>query len=110
MEHSPRHTVIFTTLMCVFFSLLVSAVAVALKDRQVENQRLDNIKNVLTVAGLLEPGQKMSREELNQTFEERIRAQVVDMQTGGFVEGVDALAYDPRKAAKDDDGSQGSLL
>ena len=106
MEHSARHTVIFTTLLCVFFSVIVSAVAVALKDRQVENQRLDRIKNVLSVAGLLKPGQKMSREEINRVFEDRLEARVVDLQTGSFVEGVDPLAYDPRKAAKDPDLSR----
>ena len=27
MEHSARHTVVFTALLCVFFSVIVSAVA-----------------------------------------------------------------------------------
>jgi Na+-transporting NADH:ubiquinone oxidoreductase subunit C len=98
--------VIFTVVLCVFFSVIVSAVAVALKDRQVENARLDKIKNVLSVAGLMEPGQKMSREEINQVFEERIEARVVNLASGQQVEGVDPLGYDPRKAAKDPSTSQ----
>ena len=51
MEHSPARTVIFTTVLCVVFSVIVSAVAVNLEDRQKENKRLDRIKNVLLVSG-----------------------------------------------------------
>jgi len=106
VEHSARHTVIFTVILCVFFSVIVSAVAVALKDRQVENARLDKIKNVLSVAGLMKPGQEMSREEITRVFEERIEPRVVNMETGQFVDGVDPLAYDARRAAKDPSQSQ----
>jgi Na+-transporting NADH:ubiquinone oxidoreductase subunit C len=98
--------VIFTVILCVFFSVIVSAVAVALKGRQDENRRLDKIKNVLSVAGLMEPGQKMSREEINRVFEERIEPRVVNLASGKRVDGVDALAYDPRKAAKDTSTSE----
>jgi Na+-transporting NADH:ubiquinone oxidoreductase subunit C len=106
VEHSARHTVIFTVVLCVFFSVIVSAVAVALKDRQVENARLDKIKNVLSVAGLMEPGQKMPNEEISRIFDERIEARVVNLASGQRVEGVDPLAYNPRKAARDPSTSQ----
>ena len=60
---------IFTTVLCVVFSMLVSVVAVALHDRQVENRRLDRIKKVLGVAGLAEPGESLTPDELNRRFE-----------------------------------------
>ncbi len=101
MEHSARHTVIFTILLCVVFSVLVSAVAVSLHDRQVENQRLDRIKNVLAVAGLVEPGQKLSREEMNRLFEEHLEAHLIDLATGQMLEDGDPLSFDQRKEAKD---------
>jgi Na+-transporting NADH:ubiquinone oxidoreductase subunit C len=106
VEHSVRHTVIFTTLLCVVFSVLVSGVSVALKDRQEENKRLDKIKNVLSVAGLIEPGEKVSREELTDRFSENLEPRLVDLRTGEYVEGVDALAYDQRKAAQDPETSR----
>ncbi len=101
MEHSTRQTVIFTTVLCVVFSVLVSAVSVALRDRQVENRRLDKIKNVLTVAGLMQPGQRISREEINRLFEENLVPKIVDLETGDYVESDEPLAYDQQKAAKD---------
>ncbi len=105
MEHSVRHTVIFTALLCVAFSVLVSAVAVGLRDRQVENQRLDRIQNVLTAAGLKEADESLSREELTQRFETGLEARLVDLSTGEYVDG-DAVNFDQRKASKDPAQSQ----
>ena len=106
MEHSARHTVIFTVLLCVVFSVLVSAVAVALHDRQVENQRLDRIRNVLGVAGLKELGESLSREDLTSRFESGLEARVVDLATGEYVEGVDALSFDQKRASRDQETSR----
>jgi Na+-transporting NADH:ubiquinone oxidoreductase subunit C len=93
--------VIFTTLLCVVFSLMVSVVAVVLEERQEENRRLNRIKNVLGVAGLLEPGERISREEMSRRFEERLAPRIVDLQEGRILEGVDAMAFDQRAAASD---------
>jgi Na+-transporting NADH:ubiquinone oxidoreductase subunit C len=98
--------VIFTAVLCIVFSVLVSAVAVALHDRQVENRRLDRIQNVLGVAGLKEQGERLSREELTARFESGLEARVVELATGEYVDGVDALSYDQRRAAKDPDTSR----
>jgi Na+-transporting NADH:ubiquinone oxidoreductase subunit C len=98
--------VIFTTVLCIVFSVLVSAVAVALHDRQVENQRLDRIQNVLGVAGLKEPGESLSRAELTARFEGGLEGRVVELATGDYVEGVDALSFDQRKASKDPERSR----
>ncbi len=101
MEHSVRHTILFTAALCVVFSMLVSAVAVGLHDRQLENKRLDRIRNVLGVAGLSEPGENLSREELLARFESGLEAQLVELRSGGIVEGADALGFDQRKAVRD---------
>ncbi len=105
MEHSTRHTVIFTTLLCVVFSLAVSAVSVALRERQEENKTLDRIKNVLVVAGKLEPGESLGREEMRSRFESALEPRLVDLQTGLYVDG-DPMAFDQRKAAKNPDTSR----
>jgi len=101
VEHSARHTVLFTAGLCVFFSVIVSAVSVGLKDRQVENQRIDKIKNVLRVAGLLEPGEKLTNEEINRRFATSLEPRLVNLASGAEVEGGDALAFNQRKAARD---------
>jgi Na+-transporting NADH:ubiquinone oxidoreductase subunit C len=98
--------VLFVTVLCIVFSVLVSSVAVSLRDRQVENQRLDRIKNVLTVAGLLDPGERISREELASRFEENLEARVVNLGSGSYVEGVDPFAFDQQRAAKNPDTSE----
>ena len=83
MEHSTRHTVIFTVVLCVVFSVLVSSVAVGLRDRQIENQKLDRIKNVLGVAGLAEPGESLSNDELNRAIRRRSRDALSSISRAG---------------------------
>lgn len=101
MEHSVRHTIAFTTLLCIAFSVLVSAVAVSLRDRQLENQRIDRIRNVLGVAGLMQRGESLSREVLLERFEQGLEARIVEIESGRYQEGMNALDFDQRRAAKD---------
>jgi Na+-transporting NADH:ubiquinone oxidoreductase subunit C len=107
--HSTRHTIVFTVLLCLVFSLAVSAVSVALRERQEENRRLDRIRNVLRVAGLLERGERVSRQELVRRFEANLEPRLVDLRTGRTVEDVgpqEALAFDQRRAARDPERSR----
>ena len=106
MEHSFRHTVIFTTLLCVVCSVLVSAVAVSLRERQQYNQLLDRKKNVLAVAGLMEPGERLASEEIDRRFEANLEARVVDLESGDLLEDVDPETFDQRKAAKNPETSR----
>jgi Na+-transporting NADH:ubiquinone oxidoreductase subunit C len=82
-------------------SVLVATAAVSLQSRQAENKLLDQRKKVLTVAGLLEEGESVSREEINRRFTENLEAHLVDLETGEYVDGADPDAYDQRKAAQD---------
>jgi Na+-transporting NADH:ubiquinone oxidoreductase subunit C len=99
--HSIRHTLVFVLLLCLAFSAAVSAVSVSLRDRQEENRRLDRIRNVLSVAGLLERGERPSREELAQRFEANLEPRLVELATGQYVDGADAMAFEQRRAAAD---------
>jgi Na+-transporting NADH:ubiquinone oxidoreductase subunit C len=99
--HSTRHTVLFTLLLCMVFSLAVSAVSVALRERQQENRRLDRIRNVLLVVGLLERGERPSREELARRFEANLEPRLVDLRSGQYAEAADPMAFDQRRAAAD---------
>jgi Na+-transporting NADH:ubiquinone oxidoreductase subunit C len=101
VEHSSRHTVIFTTILCVVFSLIVSSVSVAHTDRQVDNTRLDKMKNVLAVAGLIQSGETPSREELSRRFETKLEPHLIEIETGSYVDVDDPMAYDQRKASTD---------
>ena len=103
---SWQGTFVVATALCIVCSLLVSTAAVSLKSTQDRNKEIDKKKNVLLSAGLCEPGATSA--EVDQIFAERIREELIDLDTGEVVTeerlaelGVDAKTYDARKAAKD---------
>jgi len=100
---STRYTVIFATIVCVVCALFVSVAAVSLQPRQAANARLYMEKNILVAAGLVEAGQDVSVKQLDEFFATRIKARLVDFETGELVpEGqMDARQYDQRRARSD---------
>ncbi len=68
--------------VCLISSFVVSAFAVKLKPRQKENQRLEKIKNILSVAGL-----KDENADIDTIFQEQISKQWIDLKTGAVVDG-----------------------
>lgn len=100
---STRYTVMFATVVCVVCALLVSVAAVSLQPRQAANARLYMEKNVLVAAGIVQPGQDLSVADLDRHFAERIRARLVDLDSGDLLpeDKMDARRYDQRKARND---------
>lgn len=93
---SIKKTIIVTVLLCIVCSVIVSAAAVLLRPAQVANKSLDFKRNILSVAGLLEPGKS-----IDTIFNERVVTRVVDLKTGKFTDAVDPVSYDQRRASKD---------
>lgn len=93
---SLEKTVAVALSLCFVCAILVSIAAVGLKPLQVENKALDVKVNILDVAGLLQDDTN-----INQAFDEKIEARLVDLESGNYVDDMDAIAYDQRKAAKD---------
>jgi Na+-transporting NADH:ubiquinone oxidoreductase subunit C len=93
---SLEKTIAVAVWLCLVCAVLVSFAAVALKPLQVNNKELDMKRNILDVAGLLDEGT-----DINTAFAEQIEAKIVDLETGDYVENIDANEYDQRKAAKD---------
>lgn len=93
---SIKKTIIVTVLLCIVCSVIVSAAAVLLRPAQVANKSLDFKRNILSVAGLLEPGKSV-----DAIFNERVVTRVVDLKTGKFTDAVDPVSYDQRRASKD---------
>jgi Na+-transporting NADH:ubiquinone oxidoreductase subunit C len=91
-----KKTVIVTLLLCFVCSVVVSTAAVVLKPMQVANKELDFKRNILSAAGMLEPGANVE-----QIFSERIVTRVVELDTGKFTDAVDSTTYDQRRAARD---------
>jgi len=82
-------------LLCVVCSILVSAAAVLLSDRQERNKVEEKKRNILIAAGLFQP--ELSVEEQFGRIEPRI----VDLQSGSFSEEFDPATFDSRSAAND---------
>lgn len=100
---SPAYTVAFATAVCVVCSLFVAAATILLKERQAVAKMLYIQKNVLLeVTGLVPAGstEEIDREEL---FRTRIRARLVDLASGEYVDepDVDPLRFDQRAARND---------
>lgn len=100
-QHSTGYTIGFAALVCVVCGIGVASAAVALADRQAENKKLDQQKQVLSVAGLIGEGEKLTPDEIKKRFADNIKVEVVDLKTGGPAQGIDALSFDQRKAQKD---------
>jgi Na+-transporting NADH:ubiquinone oxidoreductase subunit C len=92
-------TLLVAFLVSLVCSSLVASAAVLLKPRQVANALLDMRRNILAVAGRLDP-----EGDVNQLFE-GIEPQVVDLGTGAYVEDTDPGMFDPKAAAKDPERS-----
>jgi len=93
---SLEKTIAVALSLCFFCAILVSTAAVALRPLQVENKAMDMKKNILDVAGLLDEGA-----DIHQAFADQIEEKLVDIETGDYVEDMDPVKYDQRKAAKD---------
>ena len=106
MEHSSRYIVMFAAAVCAVCSIFVATAAVSLKDRQELNAELDVQKKVLELVGLMESGERLSAEEIQQRYSENIEAKVVNLASGSYVDDVDAATYDQRAAAADPDQSR----
>lgn len=93
---SLEKTIAIAVALCLVCAVLVSFSAVALKSLQVHNKELDMKKNILDVAGLLQEGS-----DIDSEFSDKIEAKIVNLETGDYVEDINAAEYDQRKAAKD---------
>lgn len=95
------YTVSFAAVVCIVCAVLVSVPAVTLRPRQQLNRQLDEQKNVLRAAGLVEPGQALSREQVAELFARNVQPVLIDLATGERRPGMDAASFDQRAATVD---------
>ncbi|UFQ96404.1 Na(+)-translocating NADH-quinone reductase subunit C [Pseudomonas wenzhouensis] len=98
-KESTVRTLTVALLVCLVCSVFVAGAAIALKPTQVENRLLDKQRSILAIAGLGEAG--MSAAQVKSLFDERIRARIVDLDSGTFSDVQDPLTFDPLAASKD---------
>jgi len=94
-KERPGYVLLVATLVCVVCALLVSASVVVLRPVQDRNALLQRQRNILEVAGLYQAGQPVDGQFA------RIEPHLVDLESGDYVEGADAVRFDIAKAARD---------
>jgi len=95
------YNIFFAALVCVFWSILVSASAVSLKDRQEANKQFDKQRNILFATGLVKPDEDMSREGMIKKYEEKIRPYVIELKSGEVQKDMEPASFDQRFASSD---------
>jgi Na+-transporting NADH:ubiquinone oxidoreductase subunit C len=94
-KERPGYVLMVATLVCVVCALLVSASVVVLRPVQDRNALLARQRNILEVAGIYQAGQPVDAQFV------RIEPHLVDLASGAYVEGIDAVRFDIAKAARD---------
>jgi Na+-transporting NADH:ubiquinone oxidoreductase subunit C len=100
MPPKPWYTIRFAAAVSVVCSILVATAAVVLQDRQDENKALDQRRKVLDVAGLIAPGERLTRDDINQRFETNVEAMVIELATGAPTPNIDPQVFDQREATQ----------
>ncbi|NLY13803.1 MAG: Na(+)-translocating NADH-quinone reductase subunit C [Gammaproteobacteria bacterium] len=98
-RESTTRTLTVALLVCLVCSIFVAGAAVALRPIQTENRLLDKQRSILAIAGLGDAS--MSSAQVKQMFDERIKARVVDLDTGKFSDAQDPITFDPLASSKD---------
>ncbi len=83
MSSKSPNSFVFAVVMCVACGFLLTSAAVGLKERQTQNARVDQQKNILKALGLL-PNGKLSNDRIQSLFDTRVR-QVWVTETGDIV-------------------------
>lgn len=102
--NSTSYIIKFAIIVCVLCSVMVSSAAVLLKSKQKQNAQIYRQSNVLAVAGLIKPGERLSPAETQKLFAERVELRLIDFATDAPASadvGIDPATYDQRRAAGD---------
>jgi Na+-transporting NADH:ubiquinone oxidoreductase subunit C len=82
LEFSNKYIIGFSLALCLVCSLAVSTTAVALRDRQNANIKLDTQLQILRVAGLIDATAKPSPAEADKLYSENINEVSVETASG----------------------------
>lgn len=87
-KNSKAHAILFALVLSLVCSLLITAAATGLKDRQQENMSLDKKVNLLRAAGLVDAGQNPGKDTINTLYDQHIKEVFLD-QRGKVMEAED---------------------
>lgn len=92
---TPGRVLGIAALVCVVCAVLVSAAVVLLRPIQDRNALLQRQRNILEIAGIYRPDASVESQF------SRIEAHLVELESGEYVEGGDAIRFDIAKASRD---------
>jgi Na+-transporting NADH:ubiquinone oxidoreductase subunit C len=72
----------FAVTVCVVISAMLAVTATSLRETQEAAKEFDRKKNVMSACGLIQDGDLRPRQELEQLYQQRVREQIVDLETG----------------------------
>lgn len=103
-HHSQKYIFVFALLICAICSTVISVAAVSLNDRQQRNRELDKKRSVLLAARIVQDGQSVSADEIEQAFGE-IESVVLNLESGETLTGEAAAEFTPESSGTMDPGS-----
>lgn len=88
-QYSNGYIVGFAAAVCTVCGLFVSSAAVSLKEKQQENALFDLQKNIVSVSGLSNPSEELTKDKIAQLFDpksaNRVEEGFVDLESGAEV-------------------------
>lgn len=97
---SPSKAVMVVMLTALVCSGLVSAAVVLLRPIQLNNQMLEQSRNIMRLTGLLPEQRQVEDEEMLDLFQTLDR-RIVNIDSAGFDEEIDPLTFNQRRADSD---------
>lgn len=95
---SWQKTLVVALVLCLVFSVMVSAAAVGLRDQQEANIRLDVQRNLLLAAGLAEAGAPVDK--VNELMAS-VQSRMIDLDSGDQTDAVNVETFNAVAAARD---------
>ena len=99
-KDSPINAIIVVLLTALICSSLVSAAVVMLRPIQLNNQLLEQSRNIMQLTGLLVPGEVLDDEQTLSLYKS-LDTRTVDIDEGRFEETIDPYTFNQRKAVAD---------
>lgn len=95
---SPMKAFLVVLVVALVCSSLVSAAVVILRPIQLNNQLLDQSRNIMQLTGLLPADVEIQDDELLQLFK-NLDSRIVDIDAAAFDDSLDPYTFDKRRAA-----------
>jgi Na+-transporting NADH:ubiquinone oxidoreductase subunit C len=98
-KESTTRTLLVALAVSLVASVFVAGSAIYLKPVQEKNRQLDKQRSILAIAGV--GGKELSADEVQDFFNARIKAKVIDLDTGEENTDLDPNTFDALQASRD---------